>query len=181
MLFSNNKVADYINNHYESSWKSLRPVPKVSIDFGNGTVVNRTLNGNIATFICTSDGTIIDVIAGMYQPEDFLQRLQLAEELVKKLPPAGPERIQYLTAFHDSEAARALSGIYSPGLKDDINENGPRYRQIHTRLAAEPLAKPDDITHWLYKQVLHADIDDPYLGLKPVLFATYPFKDEGSN
>lgn len=180
MLFSNNKVANYINTHYEASWKSLRPVPKVSIDFGNGTVVNRTLNGNIATFICTSDGTILDVIAGMYEPEDFLKRLQLAESVMKKLPAAGPERTQYLVAYHAGEAQRALSGIYLPGLKDDINENGPRYRQIHSRLAAKPLAQPDDITHWLYKQVLHADLDDPYLGLKPVLFASYPFKDSGN-
>jgi hypothetical protein len=180
VLFSNKQVSNYINEHYEATWKSLRPVPKVAIDFGNGTVVNRTLNGNIATFICTADGTVLDVVAGMYQPEVFMQRLKLVESLAAELPADPAKRKQFLTAYHKIEASRATNGIYNADLRDDIGPNGPRYRQIHNRLARDPMLKPDDMTHWLYKQVLHADLDDPYLGLKPVLFASYPFKD-GSN
>lgn len=177
MLFSNKEIANYINTHYEATWKSLRPVPKVSIDFGNGKVVNRTLNGNIATFICTTDGTILDIVAGMHEPDVFLQRLQLAESLAKKLPSNASSRKYFLRAYHNGEAARALTGIFAADLRDDVPENGPRYRKVHKRLAQEPLAKPDALTHWLYREVLHADLDDPYLGLKPVLFASYPFKD----
>lgn len=177
MLFSNKTVSDYINEHFEASWKSLRPVPKVAIDFGNGKVINRTLNGNIATFICTADGTVVDVIAGMNEPDVYMKRLKVAEALAAQLPKERAMLKSHLVAYHKSEAARALTGIYAADWRDDVPENGPRHRQIHTRLASTPMVKPDDITHWLYKDVLHADIDDPYLGLKPVLFSSYPFKD----
>ena len=42
-------------------------------------------------------------------------------------------------------------------------------------------AQPAALTKWLYKEVLHADLDDPYLGLGPALFASYPFAKEDKN
>ena len=33
---------------------------------------------------------------------------------------------------------------------------------------------PDKLTKWLYREVLHADLDDPYLGLGKALFENYP-------
>ena len=36
MLFSNEKVADYINKNFEPAWQSVRDVPMVTIDFGKG-------------------------------------------------------------------------------------------------------------------------------------------------
>ncbi len=57
-----------------------------------------------------------------------------------------------------------------------VNETFRR-RQIHERLAESPLLQPGAVTRWLYRDILHADLDDPYLGLGRVLFANYPFKD----
>jgi hypothetical protein len=45
-------------------------------------------------------------------------------------------------------------------------------------LAEVGMIKPDAIVKWLYKDVLHADLDDPYLGLGDVLFKNYPFAEE---
>jgi len=58
-----------------------------------------------------------------------------------------------------------------------INES-TRRRQIHEMLADKMNVRPKTITKWLYRDVLHADLDDPYLGLGNVLFANYPFKDK---
>jgi hypothetical protein len=58
-----------------------------------------------------------------------------------------------------------------------INESARR-RQIHEMLADKTNVRPEAITKWLYRDVLHADLDDPYLGLGSVLFANYPFKDK---
>jgi hypothetical protein len=33
------------------------------------------------------------------------------------------------------------------------------------------------LVKWLYKEVLHLDLDDPYLGLQTTLFDGYPFDD----
>jgi hypothetical protein len=179
-LFSNSVVAGYMNEHFEPTWKSLRPVPKVKIDFGNGNVIDRTLNGNVATFVCTADGTVVDVLAGTYTPDNYLRRLRIAERMVEMLPTNPTERRTFLTNYHKRETERTLSGIYASDLPDDVSENGPRHKQIHQKLAELPDAKPEEITKWLYKEVLHADLDDPYLGLKPVLFASYPFQDDAT-
>jgi len=57
-----------------------------------------------------------------------------------------------------------------------VNET-VRRRQIHDVLAKDA-TQPHKLTKWLYKEVLHADLDDPYLGLANVLFANYPFTKE---
>ena len=51
-------------------------------------------------------------------------------------------------------------------------------RQIHDKLSATPLLQPDELTKWLFKEVLSVDLDDPYLGLSDSLFANYPFRAE---
>src|SRR5262249_53179568 len=53
-----------------------------------------------------------------------------------------------------------------------------RRQQIHEMLAASGLVGPEKLTRHLYKEVLHADLDDPYLGLGDALFAHYPFSKE---
>jgi hypothetical protein len=53
-----------------------------------------------------------------------------------------------------------------------------RREMIHRKLADAGSVKPDQIVKWLYKDVLHADLDDPYLGLGEVLFKNYPFAEE---
>jgi hypothetical protein len=58
-----------------------------------------------------------------------------------------------------------------------LNET-TRRRQIHDMLAAAGMMAPAKVTRPIYKDVLHADLDDPYLGLGKVLFETYPFGRE---
>jgi hypothetical protein len=183
VLFSNNTIANYINAHFEPTWKSLRPVPKVTIDFGNGTVVKRTLNGNIATFVCTADGTVVDVIAGINDPDDYLSLLQQAESAVQALPTRSEQRSKALLTYHVSQTLGESSQPNSLNdfLNADTRVNNDRRRLIHEKLRNLASAKPDDIMHWLYRDLLHADLDDPMLGLKKELFQTYPFDDAVSS
>lgn len=64
-------------------------------------------------------------------------------------------------------------------LEEDTRLNeSTRRRQIHELLADAGLVTPDKMKRPIYKDVLHADLDDPYLGLGKVLFETYPFVKE---
>src|SRR5947209_12575876 len=47
----------------------------VRIDFGNGTVINRTLHGNIATYVCNADGRVLDILPCIYTPKVYVDRL----------------------------------------------------------------------------------------------------------
>ncbi len=237
MLFSNGKISRTINRYFEPAWQSVRPVPTVTIDFGNGHVIKRTLQGNVATYVCTSEGEVLDILPGIYEGKTYLNRiLQLSylaqmaklarenkvleiqkyhQELQKSLEDGGSKlelvKTSQGTSIRGIEIgvkitlrpklrmrARGGSGRRHPRIFEDlfqssgrpldfnspeelenwealtedtvINENIRRLK-IHRYLAQKKkLLKVKDLTKWLYREVLNADLDDPYLGLTNLLF-----------
>lgn len=85
MYFSDDKIAKYLNANFECSWETLRPVPQVLIDFGNGRKLRRTLVGNIATWYCSPDAIPIDVVPGLSTKKEYLRRAEMAVELSSEL------------------------------------------------------------------------------------------------
>ena len=235
MLFSQPRVADFINEAFEPVWESVRPVPIVHIDFGNGNVLTRTLHGNILTAICTPDGLLVDALPGIYTESAYLDRLKVLAGVARNTQAYPAERRDVLVRAYHRGQAQALkknadprqaavnrarlavtkSVIETPielallpvavlptppaqakpetkpaltaaedvanwkALEEDtkLNERTRRV-QIHELLAGAGLVPPRKVTRPIYKDVLHADLDDPYLGLGEVLFATYPFTKE---
>jgi hypothetical protein len=259
VLFSRDRVANFINAAFEPVWESVRPVPVVHIDFGGGNVLTRTLHGNILTSVCTAQGEVLDALPGIYTEDAYLDRLEQLRLLAGYTlfqPPAGraafvrdyhlrqlqalkkgrpPEVFSALPLMAADGAKRRielpLEKVLRPGaprpaanaaakgapkpalaktpenayvsktaiempvekvvalsledfafwkaLEEDTRLNeGPRRRQVHAILAAAGLVPPAKVTRPIYKDVLHADLDDPYLGLGKVLFGTYPFAGE---
>lgn len=232
-MFSDKAVATVINFRFEPVWVSLRPVPLITIDFGNGKIVRRTLHGNVATYACTSDGTVLDILPGIYEPKTYINRLEqltLLYRMVgngldkqadlgmlnvyhrrqiealdeKKLPfelsemkmisitgvEAGSQilmrpaqRIRARAAFANKEIApkklkESELASWEALAKDTEQNETIRRRAIHEYLLGKKNVKPDDIAKWIYREVLHADLDDPYMGLGDLLFDTYPFAEE---
>ena len=234
MLFSHPQIAEYINARFEPVWVAVREVPIVRIDFGNGRVLTRTLHGNIATYVCTSSGQVLDVLPGIYAPLAYVMQLEQFAKLhgwFLREPSTAADRL----AEHHRKQAQALAAGQPPvALPDPVDrtktvriegplvrlllaaslkktlgkdakashENDPFYpkdpklrglwdslatdtevnetqrrQQIHSYLADGGLRRPEQMTRWLYREVLHADLDDPYLGLSETLFASYPFDD----
>jgi hypothetical protein len=204
-------------------------VPIVKIDFGNGRVITRTLHGNIASYVCTSQGRVLDVLPGIYNPTGFTDALDQLRILNNNLAFSGPREFDLgLASYHQNRAEALKKGVAParlvdfraiapvgkamverrierlvaiPGarivnggpetvpppedlaawkaLEEDTRLNEKARRQlIHEMLARKTNTQPSGISKWLYKEVLHADLDDPYLGLGPVLFAGYPFRAE---
>jgi hypothetical protein len=223
VLFSQKQVADVINQSFEPAWQAVRPVPIVRIDFGNGKVITRTLHGNIATYACSADGTILDILPGIYEGQTYLDQLQQFERLhhwVSGNPTLRAERLReyhrkqldslktgsrphrfvraldetkrkveraarFVLAPHDSKSspevvtADAIEvGGWTALVEDTRINETERRLQIHDRLLETGKVRPGEITRWLYREVLHADLDDPYLGLGETLFASYPFRAE---
>jgi hypothetical protein len=233
VLFSNDNIAAFINRNFEPAWQSVRPVPLVYLDFGNGHTLTRTLHGNIATYACTADGKVLDILPGIYKPDIYLGRLNQFRLLANFGDQLGPEqREARLRAYHKGQAEalakhqtparfinladmskRAIEGRLKAILvaggsglpqgpasvpvpaSEDLRLNGEdlagwkqlaedsalnesvRREKIHELLATSPLVQPQAVTVKLYRDILHADLEDPYLGLGSVLFANYPFKD----
>jgi hypothetical protein len=80
-LYANAQVSDYLRDHFILHWRSVRPVPKVTIDFGDGRKIERTITGNSIHYVLDADGRIIDALPGLYGAQTFLTGLQQAEQL----------------------------------------------------------------------------------------------------
>ena len=108
MLFSHPDVVRILNDNFECAWESLRPVPKVTIDFGDGRVLKRTLSGNILTSFALADGRVLDVVPGLVDPVEFQRRLGQAERLhtrVRELGAQDPQRVEpFVRAYHADDS-----------------------------------------------------------------------------
>lgn len=77
MLLSDARFVQATQN-CQLAWQNLRPAPKVTIDFGDGRTMQRTLKGSTVIYLCRPDGTVVDAFPGVYTPEDFLPEWQKA-------------------------------------------------------------------------------------------------------
>jgi hypothetical protein len=100
VLFSDARISNYINNNFEPVWQSVRAVPMITIDFGNGQKVKRTLHGNIATYVCMRDGSVVDVLPGLYRPDAYLQSLKSIAAVANKAMSMPTQAIDCLRTHH---------------------------------------------------------------------------------
>lgn len=204
-----------MSDSFEPAWQSLRPVPRVTIDFGNGTVVKRTLHGNVATYVCSPDGKVLDILPGIYDAKTYARELRRLGRIFDQSQQTGFDSAAYWKAYHRSQAetlkrlsdvpasvsrgasifaterparrairgevprASAAGATLSDSLAEDTRINQTTRRlKIHERLADAGFVTPDEISKWLYREVLGTDLDDPHLGLGEMLLKSYPFVEE---
>jgi hypothetical protein len=98
-LYSNSEISKYLRENYVLHWQSVRPVPRVKIDFGDGRKLERTLTGNSAHYVLTSDGQPLDVLPGLYSPQAFAAWLKRMQQFHAEYA-AAAERPAKLAAFH---------------------------------------------------------------------------------
>lgn len=74
-LYANEQVSKLLRERFVLHWQSVRPVPRVTIDFGDGRTMQRTLTGNSIHYVLDSEGRVIDALPGMYGAGAFLREL----------------------------------------------------------------------------------------------------------
>ena len=101
VLYPNAAVGKALREQYILHWQSHRPVPKLTIDFGDGRKIE-AITGNSVHYVLTPDGRVVDVIPGLYGPAAFL-RAGAANEIA--MQSAEPDFGQRLTAYHTQRLA----------------------------------------------------------------------------
>ena len=100
-LYPNAEISQYLRNHFVLHWKSVRPVPRITVDFGDGRKIERTVTGNSIHYILDSDGHPIDALPGLYGPQAFLKQLQTAEREERQLVvQKNPDHQIQLSRYH---------------------------------------------------------------------------------
>lgn len=94
VLYSNAEVSQRLRDNFILHWQSVRPAPRVTIDFGDGRKLERTLTGNSIHYILDPDGRAIDALPGLYGPRFFLRLLQENETLLRLMSKEGKQEAE---------------------------------------------------------------------------------------
>jgi hypothetical protein len=110
ILYSDQTVADVLRTQFVLHWESERPVPRITIDFGDGRKLERTVTGNSIHYVVDSDGMVIDAIPGLFAAKTFLQKLDSAGTIAKKvISLSQDERAIALESYHAEQLDNTLS------------------------------------------------------------------------
>jgi hypothetical protein len=107
VLYPNAEVSQLLRDRFILHWQSVRPVPKVTIDFGDGRKLERTLTGNSIHYILDSNGRPVDALPGLYSPRAFYRQLLVSEKAVKQATSLAspPKVVEFWRQYHRDRLA----------------------------------------------------------------------------
>ena len=124
-LYSNTDTARFLRDNFVLYWSSERPVPRVTIDFGDGRKIVRTTTGNSAHYVMDERGNVLDVLPGLYAAPVFRKELAKSLDLAKQT--RGKPANQLLDAvikFHLAELQATNKQFSAVGGTDFIRRYG---------------------------------------------------------
>jgi hypothetical protein len=100
-LYPHAAVARALRERFVLHWQSVRPVPRVSIDMGDGRRLSGTVTGNSIHYVLDARGRVADALPGLYGPQAFLRLLGEAEGAARETAGLeGVARGRALAAHH---------------------------------------------------------------------------------
>jgi hypothetical protein len=176
-LYANEEISNFLRDNFVLHWKSVRPVPVVTIDFGDGRKLQRTLTGNSIHYVLTPEGHVVDALPGLYGPKAFQHHLAIAREAAQTMAGLDDDsRKETLSRYHTDRLAK-LDASWGKDLESVsrsdadnglfMSKNFPNRASIHVPQAikATQLAMPKgSIELKLVKEVTSSrmplDVDD---------------------
>jgi len=113
VLYPNAEVSSALRDRFVLHWESVRPVPTVTIDFGDGRKLERTLTGNSIHYILDSDGRPIEALPGLYGPKAFLRGLANAEALFKSLAGKIEQQRNFFSVQYYTDQNNKISAAWT--------------------------------------------------------------------
>jgi hypothetical protein len=144
-LYANDEISKVLRENFVLHWKSVRPVPKVTIDFGDGRKLERTITGNSAHYILTPDGEVVDCLPGLYGPKAFLRKIGDGLSLARQVAAMSPgDRSARLAEFHSQQVSflgeAFARDVARAGRAQDLNALAPQPAQGEQQASAAPPA-----------------------------------------
>jgi hypothetical protein len=185
LLYPNPAVHRILRDHFVLHWQSVRPVPRVTIDFGNGKTIVKTLTGNSAHVVLDAAGRPVDALPGLFSADVFAQLLARAHAMamaprteLAAMHRAALDRpllargVPPHRAFDASRIAPTKHAVEMPVLRNvlvdvdaDTAQNLDLHAQVHQLFAAGMQWTADQLVDWIYRELFLMPPDDPALGL----------------
>jgi hypothetical protein len=194
MLYVDPDIRKLMRENFVLHWESLRPVPTVTIDFGNGRTIKRTVTGNSIHYVLLPDGRVMDALPGLVDQKTFLAELQSCAAFAAtpsinddQLNAYWKRTIERLTdptvqakvdAAVDQSRAMSKVRIERPTIRNlrsptaelvaDTNQNQHEIRpKILGFLAAGEGKELPKMNKRVYAELFLSPLDDPDMGLNP--------------
>jgi hypothetical protein len=145
-LYANRKISDYLRENYILHWQSVRPAPRITVDFGDGRKLERTITGNSAHYVLDATGRPLEALPGLYGPKAFQAWLVRSKELADRLSlVSNREQAATLLTEHHASRRNAIDAALEADLKTHAPEllltgnsggNGDRAGNPNARQAA---------------------------------------------
>jgi hypothetical protein len=127
VFYKNQEINELLRDRFVLHWRSVRPVPKVTIDFGDGSTLVQTLTGNSIHYVLDSRGRLLDALPGLYGPASFEKALREAERAshqAARLPDA--EFIPWAIARTERQVKASQAAFARDSAALDSSTPGPR-------------------------------------------------------
>lgn len=133
--YSNATVSAILRDQFVLHWQMVRPVPLITIDFGDGRKLERTITGNSIHYVLDSDGKLIDAFPGVYGPQAFSRVLTDAQVLFTNLKGRNDAaKSNVLLEYYSSRANKIslawladvtrIGGKRPEGISVQVNDKG---------------------------------------------------------
>ena len=116
ILYSDESIASLMRDDFVLYWHSVRPVPKITIEFGDGRKIQQTITGNSVHYLLSPDlgspdGAVLDALPGLYSPAAFREQLQRWIDLNRRV--AGRDDWYNVLKSYHKEQFDALQALWS--------------------------------------------------------------------
>lgn len=184
-LYVDPAINTELRSRWVLHWRSVRPVPKVTIDFGGGRTMVKTLTGNSAHLVLDRDGRPVDALPGLFSAGVFARLLVRAHAMAqhdrRRLAALHRRELEQPVTTPEAPAPRAVAAslqamtkhaVEAPVLRNvtvnveaDTRQNLALHARVHERFAAGADESADALSDWVYRELFLMPPDDPALGL----------------
>jgi hypothetical protein len=138
VLYSDPEISGWLRDHAVLYWSSERPVPQVTVDYGDGRRLVGTLTGNSIHYLLDSHGRLVDALPGLNAPHRFLAWLREGGERAAAW--ASLDDDAFVTALR-SEHQRAARAILDE-LVRELVDHGWSETAARKAWGASPVEEP---------------------------------------
>ncbi len=111
VLYSDPEIAAWLSETFVLHWSSERPAPLLTIDYGDGRTVQRTITGNSVHYVLDETGRPLDVLPGLVSPRSFQETLTASAALWSSMQ-ADPDQAETaLFMYHQDGVTRAAQQL----------------------------------------------------------------------
>jgi len=139
ILYSDPEIADLLRTRFVLHWQSVREVPIVTVDFGDGRRLRQPIIGNSVHLVLGDQGRVFDALPGLVTPGKFVIWLSSVSGLHHQLRQMDPQTSeQTIQVWHRKRANRRrleseLTIRMNQPVKD-LNPLDPRWTVAATAL-----------------------------------------------